>query len=1240
MNKFLFSASVALTSVSVALAAASDAPVIKTFTPTGEQSQVFQMSDNGKFGVGQDFFETAYTQPFVIDFDNNQVIELFDSSQKNTPGFATDVTDDGQIIAGGWNNNPAIYRMSTGKWEKMPVPPGFAYQEGHLTAITPDGKYAVGFFYMGVSVIEGVTSYIERSMLWDLTGPKPKYVDLPNVPTFNTYGMNADSVRFIDITPDGQNILGFVDFTAPMTAWTFMYNVPTQTVIPIGTEICDGNVVMPISADILAVDEGKFSRDGKKIGITFYDRNDNTAIAVYDIESGNFNIIPESNGRLFGDIDNNGVIYASTPDTSPVRNWGFFAQGYWFDFKQILKNEWGIDWQRDYLKDDLGLSGTATAVTGDGMELMSVQFNFRPSPVFKIAFDKPLNELALSLDPLAEHTVSPAEGSIFSTVRNININFDRDVEIIGERNCVVLRDAQGNDVYSSLAFATQAGSPNVAVVTFRNAVLEDGKTYTLVVPAGSIQIKGDPQRTNREITVTYKGRANVPVKPVQISPSNGTALPRLSMGTNPINIVFDAVLSPLDEGTIDLYNFRDDKWEFLTTLAADVTGNVMNVYPLGEVTLAKDIRYKVLFNKNCVGDLTGANGNEEFQVEYIGTFEPQIETDNGIVFKTSFDLDDFGINKMMLFDGDQNQPHPTVANWGFTSEYPWWTARDSEETDNQAAVSHSMYSPAGKSDDWMITPHLYIPDNRCRLSFKAQSYKKAAEDHLKVFVFTSDDVYVAPITANMIAKFKENAELVFDEILSPGASEELLEGDWTEYEVLLDKFAGKHVYIAFVNDNEDQSAVFVDDILVERDMDFSMGLKVETYLVDAEGADIAGRIEILTNNEYEGIELSLLDANDQEVDHISEPSTFVKGDIYNFRFPKQLPLNKAERNMFKVTAKVGNVNSSSSGTVTNLVFKPQRNIVIEEATGTKCGFCPLGHRALEVLDELYGNQVIPVAIHCYSGGSDFATDWTSAYGAAIGFPAAPLGAINRTGIWGPFALAADGATYSYNNLTDDPNSDTWFDVVSRMVSELTDAEIDIDKAVLDPVSKSISIETSMKYAFNNPNVNLNLHTMVLENGLRARQSSNIYLNPSEVLGPWGKGGEYGKDPVTFNFDHVARGFHGNSVYGVPGFFPREVEASQVYKSEYSFPIPSYLVDNNKAEAVVMLIDANSGVIINAARKEISVEGSGVDNIDFDSDFVGNVFSTTGILVLPNASKADLNTLAPGIYICNGRKLKI
>lgn len=1202
-------------------------PVIRHAVAEEKGSKVMGVSDNAQWAVARNSGEDgSTTAPRLLNVKTNKFTNLFTSAEDH--GDACDVTNDGKYVAGQVNDRAAIYDVEAGSWIKLPHPSGKSFNITYASAITPDGKYAVG---SGWKV--SADGYKESPMYWDLTGTSPKLVTLTGLPEIDTNGEKASMVRFNQVSPDGRYVFGIVDFSYPMTMWGFLYDTKTSKWDAVGMTYENGTITAAepgMTAETMC-----FSPDGKLAAVQMY-TDEGGILAYYDLATGNLTYIPDSEAKLLGAIDNNGVVYASAPDT-PVRNWLFYLDGYWYDYKIALKQLWDIDWQKDITKDDLGLSGTALGVSDDGLTVVASELSGTPGGAYINTFPKPLKDYSAQLDPLYNNYVFPASGSTFSAVRNVTVYFDRNIKVIGERNSVKLLDEAGNQVAQSIQVALEAGQTRNVVATFRNAEMETGKTYTVVFPAGTVQVEGDANKQNKEIRVSYVGRADTPVKPVKVSPESGTAMPKLSMSEAPIIIRFDAVINSVDNGGgIGLWRQGNDgTYEFLYSLNANIEGTEMNVFPISEQKLAKDVRYKVILEAGTVTDIAGNNPNEKYEIDYVGTYEPEVSIENGVIFQEDFN--NYGITRMMLYDGDQRTPSATMENWGFLSTYPWWTARDSEDVMEQAAVSHSMYTPAGKSDDWMVVPQCYIPDASCTLQFDAQSYKKNKSDYLKVYVLATGDVYTAPITKSFIDRFKTEGEMIFNERQTPGASEETLEGEWASYTLPLDKYAGKEIYIAFVNDNEDQSAVFVDNIAVLRDLQFTVGTDLAGYFVDADSTPVKAVFTVLGSKTYDNVDLYLYDEDGNVVDSHSATGLNLKKDgKYEYTFTKPLKLAKGRANYGAIEAKVGDESVTKALTVINLRFEPKRTVVIEEGTGTTCGYCPLGLRGLELMEEIYGDKVIPVGIPSYGNGAAFGNDWVSGYGQFLGFNAYPAGVLNREVAATP--LYSDGVNYFKN----DPNKkSTWFDYMDVLMSQLTEAEVGIKEATIDPNNKLIEVKMNMRYAYDNDNTNLNVHTVVVENGLKAKQHSYISSNTSPLLGEWASGGKYGSTLNEYTFNHVARGMMGTVYAGVSGMFPRQIDSSKTYDKVYSFPIPTALTSNENAEVVVMLIDSNSGRIINAAKAPCLVGYVGVEDVDFDAmPATGDVYSITGTIVLRNATVDDLDRLDKGVYIFNGKKIMV
>lgn len=53
--------------------------------------------------------------------------------------------------------------------------------------------------------------------------------------------------------------------------------------------------------------------------------------------------------------------------------------------------------------------------------------------------------------------------------------------------------------------------------------------------------------------------------------------------------------------------------------------------------------------------------------------------------------------------------------------------------------------------------------------------------------------------------------------------------------------------------------------------------------------------------------------------------------------------------------------------ITNALRKVDRNSVVEQFTGTNCGFCPIGHATMHNFREAFGDRFVGIAIHQYSG---------------------------------------------------------------------------------------------------------------------------------------------------------------------------------------------------------------------------------------------------------------------------------
>lgn len=1221
-------------------AAADEQPTILTISPL-YSGALSSLSANGQWAVGDavnpdDSSITTY--PRIVNVATGESIELFtdDEGMMSTPMGATCVSNDGKTVGGSYNRVPAVWKEGTG-WKTLPMPKG-KYNIGTVSAITPDGKYAVGR--------ASIDLFYEYPCMWDLE--TLKLVELPGIVSTNP--RNKDmieeggdpaewtdaelNVRLTGITPDANVILGTVDFAFPQVVWDFIYRRDEGKWTPIGMKYENGRLI-PLNDIIAGASECVMSADGKLIGGVCMTTTEGSAQFTLPVsDPNNFTLHSDGDGYGVWAIGSDGVVYGSTPTGTPVRNWSAKVGKYWYDWKSVLKQVYGIDWLNDITKDDLGLSGTVMSVSEDNLTILSPDYAQNISYI--ITLPRPLNEICENVDLLGDYKVSPVAGAEFSMLQTIVVDMGRDVEIIGEKNCVTLYDSEGTALRNSINFTTQADNSKRVEVNFRNFSLEPGKDYTVVIPAGTVCIAGDQDRINKEIRISYRGREAGPVKPVVISPENGASVPRINLTTNPVIITFNAALSAGENPTISLTQIKDGNEEYLYPLNASVEGRQVMIYPVSEQRLAEGTDYRIDFGAGTVADLSGAGGNEAFSITYHGSYVPEIDPSSNTIFSEDFST---GVTGMLLYEGDHNTPSSEMASYGFDADNtPWMPAYDEgEEIINYAAASHSSYDPAGKSNDWMVTQQLYIPDDQATLTFKSQGFRAAKNDLLKVYVWASEDI-VTILTENIIDKIRYNGDLVFNAQQTPGSSETNLAGDWVNNRVELSKYAGQYVYIAFVNDNQNQSMIFVDDILVSREVPAIISIDTEKTMIDADNAIIKGRFITMKEDGLDGYTLTLKDAEGKEIETISSTEKLENGEICTFSFSTPVTLRKGYSDVFNVEFTSGADNINVKHEIRNLLFATTKRVVLEEMTGTPCQFCPQGIIATEYLLDLYGDQIIPIAIHSYTGDR-FGGYEQTAYTNFLGMNAAPTASIGRSAPVSP--MYSNGADYIFTA----PDGNTWLQMAEAQLSEMPIADVKITDAEVNEATQKVSIDMSVRFAVNKTDAAVNVFGVVMEDDLVGVQTNGLFNTEAPGLGEWGKGGTYGKQSVLWYYDDVVRGTSATETAGIysgfngkGGYVPSNVVAGEWNDTKFEFNLPSGISDLSKTKVCVMLIDANTGEFINAAAQECIA--AGVEGIGTEEAAEADVYDLSGRIVMRGATKEDLQSLQKGIYIHAGKKYVI
>lgn len=1189
MQRLLFTVAAALLSCVIAVNAADiTKPVIHKYA-YADKAVVNKMSNNGLWAVAQaggDNFESGQAKIVNLLTDEAITLQTKEDAAVNGTCSVSDVTDDGNIVVGSYKRGPAYLNRTTGKWTNLPKPLGTS--GGNVNAVTPDGKYAVGV------VMKAGSEYNENGVMWDLT--TNTIVELTNVPKLDMQHEDADQFKFVDLSPDGRYLLGFMSYSylSPAQLAAYIYDTQKQTARFIGFLPSDTGRWEPLVEGLYFIDAPVMSPNGKYVAAQAYmmDGEEFFVSSLYDVEKDEFVIYneKESRGVVPFAVDNLGTVYGATPGDSPIREWSVRYGGYWYSLSQIMKQVYGINF---YTYTNYGNTGTTYSVSDSGDKILSMVDPHGES--YLLELPKPASELCSGINLLGNYVVSPADGATFSMLQTVEITFDRDIEALGTSTSAVLKK-DGQLVRNSSGFAVSLKNSNVLVITFRATDLEKGAAYTIEIPAGAICINGDESKKNDAMTIKYTGRGNEPVQMVEAYPADGSELARIDVSTSPVMLTFDAEVKVSENASASLYDMEGSALSHMN-LAAN--GNRVLVYPVLAQNLYLGNSYKLVINAGSVTDVTGKGGNEEIVLNYEGTFERQISFDDAILFEDDFSDVSSSWNNFMRYEGDHNTPTMEMESVGFDADNePWnFTVRDTEQSTDHYAASHSMYSPAGKSDDWMAIPQINIPDDFCVLNFDAQSYRKAKADRLKVYVWECDDV-LNFLNEESVSRFKTEGEVVFDEQLETGASEDLTADEWKHYTVSLEKYAGKNIYIAFVNDNENQSAVFVDNIQVKRNMRYFISLSNDDTVVDLQDIEIRGKVTANSETDtFTSISLTLKDTDGNAISNVSESGlNLKKGDVYDFTFADKLPLVKGENNRFSIDVQLNDYTDVMKTGIKNLAFRPVKRVVLEEVTGITCPNCPRGIIAIERLEKTYGDKLIPISIHTYTG--DPMGEGLSAYSGQLGLAAAPSAVINRNGALSmPMWENPETLEIEFSN-----GEDLWEDFVASELKKPAEADLDVS-VTENETAGTFDVNVNVKYALNAKSLNLNLFPVVMEDGIVSYQQNTLAGQSDPAYGEWGRGGIHGQDPA-YNVTHndVVRSYYGN-IYGTGGFLPQSMNAGETYSAviEGLSKPDSYQTGNKNLKVAVMMFDANSGKLINSAVAKFPSYVTGVTGIGADDE---------------------------------------
>lgn len=1179
------------------------------------------ISDNGLWAV-------AERRP---DYDGGKVINLSDMSyvtvtcdnEMGENGRPLDVSDDGNVVVGAYGNqdrpSPAVWHRDTGKWTILGFPDS-RFNGGYAHAVTPDGRWAVG------RIMGSKNLFTEMAALWDLT--TGEFIWLPNLPEPRLEPYNQEHYRFTSISPDGRYLIG--EFSQ---GGSVIYDRQQEKCITLTGTLPDGSSTRVYPSSMSPDGNLIFGRVSTTGQLPDEDDEDDSwsRECVYSMTDGKVSVLRDSglDGHMTWGVANDGTVYAAAGgNDTPMRDFYIYTNGYWYPFDQILWQAYGIDY---YAQTQYTNTGTPYALSGDGRTFASFTDPNRGEG-WVAKFSESLSDACSRVDLMANYAVSPTQGISMSSVSNIKLGFDRNIILTGDYNNIQLVTADGEMIAKALGATVQN---NIITITFRRKMLAAGDKYAIKIPANTIAADGTTSLKNKDIIIEYVGREDVEVKLAEDTPTEYT-LRCLDYSTNYLVLPMESDIVLTDNVQVELLS--DDSEEKVCDLTAGLAGKSLVIYSTATLPLYRNSDYTVVVKAGTFTDPGGSAGtsNSEIRIRIHGNWEDEPEDDTTIM---SENFDNGLGNKFMFYEGDHLIPVAAMQAWDFTTDTtPWWIAREDMESDDYAAVSHSMYSGGGAADDWMIIRRMLIPDDKCRLQFDSQSYLSGYNDRLHVYAIPSDRIFNV-MNQEAIDYMKANRQLIYDELQDPGRNQELLAGEWKHNDISLADYAGQYIYIAFVNENKGGSAIFVDNVSVNRNMTFSLSVLSPSSVVGEEEQTITARLYVNSEAlEFENLTISLIDSQGKEVDWVTTPSGVIidKEDPYEFSFAKPLPLNIGEINSYRIALEGEGVNTSFERRIANLLFETTKRAVLEEYSGSTCPNCPDGFVVIDRLHSDFNDRFIPLAIRSYM--SDHLTPENSDYASLLGIDklGAPSATVNRRLAGYPISSSTNGdLTYAIGNV----ENGLWYDFVVDELARASYADIASD-CVIAETGDEVNVNVDVRFAIDCENAEYSLFGVLLEDGVKTFQMNGRFGSSSPLHSDWAAGGKYGMETVSpFYCDHVVRNVSHTNLCGFSSDFPSVVKAGEDVHRKFTIAIPQRGVNPENCSVVVMLVDNHTGYIDNARVVRIGESQLGVQSVGAESFMISKEAGTLRITGGSAATRATVyDTLGRMLYSGEGEEI--
>jgi hypothetical protein len=304
---------------------------------------------------------------------------------------------------------------------------------------------------------------------------------------------------------------------------------------------------------------------------------------------------------------------------------------------------------------------------------------------------------------------------------------------------------------------------------------------------------------------------------------------------------------------------------------------------------------------------------------------------------------------------------------------------------------------------------------------------------------------------------------------------------------------------------------------------------------------------------------------------------------YNFTFttpytiptPSFIPL----KTWVTLTGDADHSDDTLNTVVRGYSFVPTHKVVIEEGTGTWCGWCPRGAVFMDSMSHVHPNTTELIAVHDNINGTDpmAISVYDNGVSAAIsGYP----------------SILVD------RNFSDDPSNA--FVLYDAHINDFGLADLTVSPAfnyATSVATVNVSAKIASSFVNNTAANDYRLAVVFTRNDVTSTSSqynqNNYYSSASQNQPLVGAGHNWQTEPATVPASRMIYNFVALSIVGgfsgMAGSLPANIVAGQTYSSTFTYTVP--VVNNlNNIKIHALLIDANNQIIYNGNSANLVVAG--------------------------------------------------